>query len=123
MVEGTCLCGAVTIEVARAPDTVTSCNCSACRRLGAIYAYYPPDEVRISGPTVGYVRHDLPDGEAPGLALHHCPTCGCTTHWAALDPGLGRMGVNARLLAPQVLAAARLRRLDGADTWTYLDED
>lgn len=33
-----------------------------------------------------------------------------------------RMGVNARLMAPDVLAAARVRRLDGADTWTYVGE-
>jgi hypothetical protein len=32
------------------------------------------------------------------------------------------MGVNARLMAPEVLAAARPRRLDGADTWKYLDQ-
>jgi hypothetical protein len=32
------------------------------------------------------------------------------------------MGVNARLMAPEDLAAARLRHLDGADTWKYLDE-
>jgi hypothetical protein len=33
------------------------------------------------------------------------------------------MGINARLLAPDVLAAARVRRLDGAsDDWKYLDD-
>jgi hypothetical protein len=32
------------------------------------------------------------------------------------------MGVNARLMAPKVLAHAKVRRLDGADTWKYLDE-
>ena len=33
------------------------------------------------------------------------------------------MGINARLLAPEVLAAARVRRVDGAsDTWKDLDE-
>jgi hypothetical protein len=32
------------------------------------------------------------------------------------------MGVNARLMAPDVLAAARVRRLDGANTGEYLDE-
>jgi len=121
MIEGNCLCGAVRIEVAHAPETVTSCNCSACRRLGAIFAYYPPDQVKVSGPTIGFQRQDM--GEPPMLELHHCPTCGCTTHWTGLDPDLNRMGVNARLMAPQVLAAARLRRLDGADTWTYFDED
>jgi len=32
------------------------------------------------------------------------------------------MGVNARLFPPEILAAARVRRLDGAVTWKYLDE-
>jgi hypothetical protein len=33
------------------------------------------------------------------------------------------MGINARLLAPEVQAAARVRRLDGAsDNWRWLDD-
>jgi len=32
------------------------------------------------------------------------------------------MGVNARLMAPEILAVARVRKLDGATTGTYLDE-
>ncbi len=32
------------------------------------------------------------------------------------------MGINARLLAPDILAKARVRRLDGAVTGRYLDE-
>jgi hypothetical protein len=119
MIEAVCLCGAVRIEVAEAPETVTSCNCGACLRLGALWAYYKRDAVRVVGETVGYAR-DLLD-EAPGLAFHHCPVCGCTTHWASLTD-TPRMGINARLMPPEVLGAARLRRFDGAVTWTYPDE-
>jgi hypothetical protein len=32
-----------------------------------------------------------------------------------------RIGVNARLLEAEVLDAIRVRRLDGARTWKYLD--
>lgn len=32
------------------------------------------------------------------------------------------MGVDARLMTPEILANACVRRLDGADTWKYLDE-
>jgi hypothetical protein len=39
-----------------------------------------------------------------------------------VDKSATRMGVNARLMAPEVLANARVRRLDGADTGKYLDE-
>jgi hypothetical protein len=31
------------------------------------------------------------------------------------------MGVNARLMEPAIVAAARVRRFDGADTWTFLE--
>jgi hypothetical protein len=31
------------------------------------------------------------------------------------------MGVNARLLEPEVLEGIRVRRLDGARTWKFVD--
>ena len=34
MLTGTCHCGAIRIEIPNAPDTLTNCNCSICRRLG-----------------------------------------------------------------------------------------
>jgi len=115
---GTCHCGAVTIEVATTPSVLTSCNCSICRRLGSLWAYYPPSDVKVTGPTVAYVSGDRM------LELHHCPTCACTTHWSPIagkaDPN--RMGINARLLSPEVVAAARVKRVDGAsDTWKELE--
>lgn len=121
MTEATCHCGAVRITVPFAPEQVTDCNCSICRRLGGLWAYYPPTQVTIEGgeATATYVRHDGPDMGM--LALHHCRTCGCTTHWSSLDPAIDRMGVNARLMDPEILIAARVRRFDGADTWKELD--
>jgi hypothetical protein len=49
------------------------------------------------------------------------PHRGCITHWSPLDPALDRMGVNARLMEPAIVAAARVRRFDGANTWTFLE--
>jgi hypothetical protein len=122
MIEASCHCGAVRLEIATPPETVTDCNCSICRRLGVLWAYYAPHQVEIfaePGATGAYIRGDG-DGD---LAFHHCRTCGCATHWSPLDGrDQGRMGVNARLMDPQVLAAARVRHLDGAVTWRYLDE-
>jgi hypothetical protein len=125
VIEASCHCGAVRIEVPRAPDRVTDCNCSICRSLGVLWAYYPPTEVTIQGPPdgiVAYVRSDL--GEPAGLAFHHCRVCGCTTHWRSFDPARDdRMGVNARLMDPEAIKGARVRKLDGAVTWTYVDEE
>jgi len=116
MIEATCHCGAVRLEIAAAPETVTDCNCSICRRYGVLWAYYNPAEVAVSGAT------DIYSWGERSLEFHRCKVCGCATHWSAVDKTRARMGVNARLMPPEVLAAARVRHLDGADSWTYLDE-
>ena len=116
MTEACCHCGAVKLEVECAPTELTSCNCSICRRLGTLWAYYAPAQVRVVGNTVTYRWGDKT------IDFHHCAGCGCTTHWSQVDPTRERMGINARLMEPAVVAAARVRLLDGADTWRYLDE-
>jgi hypothetical protein len=111
MVEASCHCGAIRFAVEAGPDEVTDCNCSICRRLGALWAYYSPRQVRFaagSGPTDIYMWGDR------RLEFHRCRTCGCVTHWAPVDRTRDRMGVNARLIAPEVLAAADLNLCDGA---------
>jgi hypothetical protein len=110
MIAGSCHCGAVRIEVEVAPDEVTDCNCSICRRLGALWAYYPSPQVRIAGEAATVIYTHGPQR----LAFHHCRTCGCTTHWRNVDPARERMGVNARLLEPEVIAGAPVRHFDGA---------
>ncbi|MDR3509501.1 MAG: GFA family protein [Caulobacteraceae bacterium] len=112
MIEAACHCGAVRMEIAAAPDQVTQCHCSICRKLGVLWAYYPRDQVRIiAAPdaTLAYLR-----GER-NIAFHSCKTCGCTTHWSAVDPARKRMAVNARLMEPQVLAAAAVREIQGPE--------
>jgi hypothetical protein len=116
-IEGSCHCGAVRYTVTSAPEVVTNCNCSICRRIGGLWAYYSPTQVRIEGPTSFYKWGDKM------LELHHCETCGCTTHWEPVDKSYDRMGLNARMMDPRILAGARVRHFDGADTWTVLRED
>jgi len=118
MIEAACHCGAVRMEIDEAPEAVTDCNCSICRKLGVLWAYYSPSQVQIipaSGATSIYMWGDR------ALEFHRCLVCGCTTHWAAVDPSRDRMGVNARLMQPETLAVARVRKLDGANTGKYLE--
>jgi hypothetical protein len=111
VIEASCHCGAVRLEIAAAPDCVTVCNCSICRRIGALWAYYRPDQITLihaPGATVAYIWGDRM------LALHHCGTCGCTTHWESIEePPIDRMGVNARLMEID-LEAVPVRKNDGA---------
>ena len=37
--------------IPRAPDEVKECNCSICRRTGALLAYYSPKDVRVIPPS------------------------------------------------------------------------
>lgn len=117
MIQASCHCGAVVLHITESPREVTACNCSICRRYGALWAYYlvAQVEVRIAGAGDSYIC-------GPGVRrFHRCRACGCVTHWTATDPRRKRMGVNARLMAPEVLNEARVRRLDRAVTNAYLD--
>ncbi|HXC56788.1 MAG TPA: GFA family protein [Rhizomicrobium sp.] len=108
MIQASCHCGAVRLEIAQAPATVTDCNCSICRRMGTLWAYYAPDLVRVTGATDIYMWDDK------SIRFHRCKVCGNVTHWSPVDPARARMGVNARLMAPDILAAASVHKLDGA---------
>ena len=116
MIESSCHCGEVRLEINRAPEEVTDCNCTLCRSYGVLWAYYSPKDVTVpSGLTDTFSR-------GPKLShFHRCKICGCVTHWSALDKTYDRMGVNARLMEPEVLARARVLRFDGLDTWKLLD--
>lgn len=119
MIESSCHCGAVVVELAAAPETVTDCNCSICRRYGVLWAYYRLDEARIRSSDAAT---DVYMWDDRSIGFHRCRVCGCVTHWTPVDPARDRMGVNARLMAPEILARTRVRRLDGADTERYLDD-
>ena len=108
MIEASCDCGGVRIEIDASPATLTDCNCSICRRYGALWAYYMRPQVRVMGATTIYLRGDK------WLEFHHCVTCRCLTHWQAVDKAAQRMGVNARLMAPDVVAATPIVKFDGA---------
>jgi hypothetical protein len=112
MIEASCHCGAVRFAVPVAPDDLNDCGCSICRRYGTLWAYYAPADVAFgpdNGPTDVYIWGDRE------LEFHRCRTCGSVTHWAAVDPGYDRMGVNFRLTAPEVVEMIPVRHTTGPD--------
>lgn len=104
MIEAACHCGGVRIGVRHAPEAVNECTCSICRRYGTLWAYYSPQLVEVSPPTGAT---DIYTWGERRLEFHRCKHCGCITHWAPVDKSHDRMGVNARLMPPEALAAAR----------------
>ena len=118
-IEGRCHCGAVHYVYDHHPRWTTSCNCGMCRRLAALWIYAPVGQVTVTGETRSYLH-----GEK-SLSWHCCAICGCTTHWAPVDPTAegAYMAVNLRLAEPDVVATVPVRRFDGADSWEFLDPE
>lgn len=106
-VNGSCHCGAVKLALADAPTDINDCQCEHCQKRGVLWAYYRPKDAAITGETSRYLWGDKE------IWFHFCPTCGCSTHWSAVDPMLDRMAINARLLPRDVRADAPVRKSPG----------
>ena len=106
---GTCHCGAIRLTLRDEPVDAASCNCSLCRRSGGLWHYCHPDLVTVEAAEgVAYRQGDCM------LDTWHCATCGCTTHWTAVDPGFSKMAVNLRMFEPTLWADLPIRLIDGA---------
>ena len=120
MLKASCHCGAVQIEVARKPSSVTRCTCSICRRYGARWAYCTRKTASVACSADDVTAYRWGD---ESLEFFHCNRCGCLTHYESIDKDDGsRIAVNARMMAPADVADVPIRTFDGADTWKYLDD-
>lgn len=121
MIEGSCLCGAVRWSFDGVPESATACNCTACRRYGAFWAYdYEDEGIRAWGPTLVYGRGKR------NLGFHFCPDCGCVTYWRGLaldEKGRRRIAVNLRLAEPAAVARIIIDHFDGLGSFEDLPRD
>ena len=124
MLTGWCHCGAVHWTLEGDPGPATACNCSLCRRYGALWAYdYENQRIRISGPTARYARAN---NAAPSLEILFCPACGCVLCWRGLQlepDGSRRIAVNLRLAPPEAVADLPIDHFDGLETFIDLPRD
>ena len=117
MIEATCHCGNIAITASQLLESVTSCNCSMCYRIGALWAYYSSDQVVI--------KHKSNSGVyqwGNNLRKYHsCSLCGCTTHYSQTrDYGTTKIAINTRMANPELFKAVNVRYFDGADTFKYV---
>ena len=119
MLEASCHCGAVRIEMESAPTRLTRCTCTICHRYGSMWAYYPANQVKIHRPPEGTAFYVWGDRTAE---FHFCRTCGCLTHYEAVDKASSdRVAVNARMIDPALIDGVELRKFDGRDTWKPIE--
>jgi hypothetical protein len=111
MIEGVCHCGAVRWSFEGVPESVTACNCTICRRYGALWAYGFDDVgIVVSGATSVYAWG------SQWLGFHFCSRCACVAYWRQMQPGKEgrrRVGVNVRLAGPDAVAALPIHHHDG----------
>lgn len=116
--EGSCHCGSVRLATAAAPDFFNCCNCSLCRKSGAVWGYFQSAEIQVSGETATYQRADK---SSAAVDLHFCPQCGSTTHFTlttgftANFPDTDRVGINMRLFDSKEFAGIELRFPNGRE--------
>ena len=122
--EGACHCGAAHWVLTGDPGPATACNCTLCRRYGALWAYdYEGERISISGPRTSYTRMGK---SSPALEILFCPTCGCVICWRGLKldaSGRRRIAVNLRLAPPDAVASLPVDHFDGLDTFNDLPRD
>ena len=120
MIQGSCHCGAVRWRFEGMPESATVCNCTACRRYGALWAYeFEGEGINASGPTQTYTR-------GRWVVFHFCPACGCVAYWRGLQAsqdGRRPMGVNLRLTDPANVAQIPIIRHDGLKSADDLPRD
>jgi hypothetical protein len=67
MLTGTCHCQALRWRFEGLIESATACNCTVCRRYGALWAYdFEGEGIHVEGPSTAYVR-----GRA--IEFHFCP--------------------------------------------------
>lgn len=121
MLVGHCHCGALRWTFHGAPDAATACNCTICRRYGALWIYgWENQDVTAQGPSQVYSR-DV------SIGFHFCPTCGCLAFYRSLQPneqGRRKMAVNLRMVTdPESVAGLPIRHFDGLDRFEDLPRD
>jgi hypothetical protein len=116
-----CHCGKVRLEMRRKPRALTQCNCSICRRYGALWAYYRRSSVRVVAAKNALITYRWNETRE----FKHCKACGFVTHYeqrVKRRDGSDTVAVNMRGVdQPELVAERPINLLDGAGSWRVLE--
>ncbi len=109
---GGCHCGSVRYEVDADLSQVMACNCSICRKRGALLTFVPADKFRLgSGEDV------LTDYQFNKKVIHHlfCSTCGVGSFARGRGPnGAEMIAINVHCLDGVDPNKLKITPFDGA---------
>ena len=111
--DGSCHCGQVTFSVeGEAPGKALSCNCSICRRTGALLAFAPRSSLTLGGGAASLRAYTF---NTHKIAHQFCTTCGIETFaYADAPDGTPSVAINLRCVPAIDLDALEIRHFDGA---------
>ena len=107
--KGSCHCGRVSFEIEAKLDSLVECNCSICRRRGALWQGVPESRLRILSGESDLTLYQFNTKTAKHYFCRHCGI-----HPFArprLDPT--RWAVNVRCIDGVDLSALPVRLFDG----------
>lgn len=120
-IEGSCHCGGLKWRFQGRPDSATMCNCTICRRYGALWIYdFEGERIEVEGRNLVYIHG------AETIGFHFCPDCACIAYWRGLMPdqdGRRRIAVNLRMADPSSAAAIPVQLFDGLTSFSDLEPD
>jgi hypothetical protein len=110
---GSCHCGAVKYAVTmEPPTTATSCNCSICRRSGALLAFVPATQFALEQGADALVSYKFNKGH---IDHTFCKGCGIKSFASGkMRDGTPTIAVNLRCVDGIDLDALTLKHFDGA---------
>ena len=93
LVRAACHCTSIKLQVRR-PKWVLDCNCTICRRYGALWTYPRVGEVELIAGEHQLEAYCWGDRD---LAFQRCTECGCVTHFSSVAEQR-IYAVNARMI-------------------------
>jgi hypothetical protein len=107
---GSCHCGRVRFEVEAELDHVRVCDCSICRRRGALLHRVAPEHIRFLTPIEDLLTYTFNTHTARD---YFCPTCGILP-FRRPRTAPGEWSVNVRCLEGVDLDAIPVKRVYGS---------
>ena len=121
---GHCHCSAIHWAFHGEFPDATICNCTACRRYGALWAYdYKGYGIHVTAPQGGLTAYVWGSGS---LSFNFCRVCGNLVCWRGLKPekdGRTRIAVNLRLAEPGDVAEVPRQYFEGLHSFEDLPRD
>lgn len=83
-----------------------------------MWAYYDAPEVSV---TVGEFPLSRYQWDTKWVAFHACSHCACVMQHTSIDQqGKDKVGLNARMADPEMIADIPVRLFDGSDSWKFI---